>query len=976
VDAELPTQLRDPSELEERTQASAETEPMAPERPARLARGSTIGRYVILDVVGEGGMGVVYAAYDPQLDRRIAIKLVRPSRRDGTRGRARLLREAQAIARIRHPHVVAVHDVGAVEEDGHALVFVAMEFVEGVTLTQWLQREQPSRERTLAVFVQAGRGLAAAHRAGIVHRDFKPDNVVVGAGDHAWVVDFGLARGRAAPIDGDSLDASSSGSLGGASALASDLTVAGTVMGTPAFMAPEQHIGGETEAPADQFAFCVALYFALYGERPFPGDSAKALAKATLRGDIRAAPPGSKVPGHLRRVLLRGLRTRAAERYPSMTALLQDLQRDPAVRRRRSLLWGGAVLAIAGLLSGAYVSGSRHELEPCADAGVEVVALWNDERRTQIAGVFAAADVAYASDAWARSAGAIDRWVAGWREQQVEACRATRVRGTFSEEMLDRRSMCLHGRLARLEGLLDVFAAADAGVVERSVHMVYELPELDPCADIEALGAAVPLPDSEDARARVQRADASFQRAQALYAAGRFDEVIERLGPVLAEAESLGYLPLVARLRHLVGSAHEALGHREGDELVRRAFMEALEAGDDQLTVLAATSLAQDVGEHARRASEALQLLDLAEAIIRRAPKAVGRRAEPAVTNARAVIAWRTGRTAEAGVLFQRLLELQLERDPEGPNTASALQNLGLWHADAGRWALADEYLERSRVLAESLYGEQHPQLEAIYLSLGQVSVLSDRHVDGRKWLERALAIQLETFGPEHPMVAKTIHALAIAARNLGDPQESERLHRRALQIRRARLEPDHPEIAESLRNLAITLSSVERHPEALAYAREGLAMVERGLDPGSREIGDAHEALAGMLNDAGRGEEALVHARTAVEIFTPKDGSMNARVIPALLTLGDAERRAGRIADALATHERALELAEAHAAETIAPRARFHLGRTLVTQGKDLVRARSLIDLAKADAGDRPELAADLEALDRELAALEAAVR
>jgi eukaryotic-like serine/threonine-protein kinase len=971
VDAELPTQLREPSELGEHTQLSAETEPMAPERPARLARGSLVGRYVVLETVGEGGMGVVYAAYDPQLDRRVAIKLLRPNRKDGKRGRARLLREAQAIARIRHPHVVAVHDVGAMDDD----VFVAMELVEGVTLTQWLQREQPARDRILSVFVQAGRGLAAAHRAGIVHRDFKPDNVVVGTGDHAWVVDFGLARGQPMSVDGDDPYASSSGSLGGVSALASDLTIAGTVMGTPAFMAPEQHIGGDTDAATDQFAFCVALYLALYGERPFLGETAKALAKATLRGDIKAAPPGSNVPAYLRDVLLRGLRPRAVERFASMEALLHDLQRDRGKGRRRALMWGGCGVAIAGLCAGAYLSRSRGEVEPCAQAGVEVVALWNDERRTSIARAFGASGVAYASEAWARSAGAIDRWVDQWRGHQVEACRATRVRGTWSEEMLDRRSTCLHGRLMRLEGLLEVFAAADAAVVERSVHMAYDLPELDGCADVETLAAAVPLPASAEARDRVQRADAAFERAQALYTAGRYDEVIDRVRPLLAEAEALGYLPLIARLRHLVGSAHQSLGHPEGDALVRQAFVDGLESGDDQIAVMAAVSIAHRIGDDDRRTAEALQLLDVADAIVRRSRKSLGPNAEPAAVNARAVISWRAGRSDEAGALFQRLLELQLARDPESPNTATALQNLGLWHADSGHWAVAEDHIERARVLAERLFGESHPELQSIYLALGQTNVLRQRHVQGKKWLERALAIQRDMLGDEHPMVAKTIGSLAVAARNLGDDEESERLHREALRIRRARLGPDHSEIAESLRNLAITLSSMDRHADALELAHEALAMTKRLLPEGSREIGEAHGVVAAVLNDLGRSEEALQHAQAAVDIHMPEDGPAPARAISAMLLVGDAQRLSSKLADAVRTHERALELAEVHAAEVMAPIARFHLARTLLKQGTDLARARDLIARAKQDAGDDPdraELRDDLAELDTELLALE----
>ncbi|MFP2933416.1 protein kinase domain-containing protein, partial [Pyxidicoccus sp. 3LG] len=282
------------------TVAKADADASAASAP--LARGATLSRYVVLERIGSGAMGVVYAAYDPELDRQVALKVLRPEGRLVEELRLRLLLEAQALARLSHANVVTVHDVGRYG-DG---VFLAMELVDGVTLAEWLKQPR-AWEEVLRVFTGAGRGLAAAHAAGLVHRDFKPTNVLVGRDGRARVTDFGMAR----PLNrGD--DAPSRGQVepgpSPSSVLASPLTRTGVLLGTPAYMAPELLQGQRADALSDQFSFCVALYEALYGQRPFEGDSLETVARSAREGRVR--PPGrdAKVPSWVRRALLRGLR--------------------------------------------------------------------------------------------------------------------------------------------------------------------------------------------------------------------------------------------------------------------------------------------------------------------------------------------------------------------------------------------------------------------------------------------------------------------------------------------------------------------------------------------------------------------------------------------------------------------------------------------------------------------------------------------
>ena len=303
---------------------------------APLVHGERLGRYVVLETLGVGGMGHVFAAYDVVLERRVALKVLR---RADPEERMRLIREARALAKLSHPNVVALYDVGELE--GH--VFLAMELVDGTTLRQWLRQPERTLEEILEAFTAAAEGLDAAHRVGIVHRDFKPDNVLVGRDGRVRVTDFGLAiRAEEAHTvpSGTNLDVAQDGRL----------TESGVVMGTPAYMPIEQHLGLPSDVRSDQFSFCVALYEALYGTRPFHGSNGRELCRAIECTDLRA-PSSSRVPWQVHDVVLRGLCAKPEDRFSSMLALLEALRPAPA-RRRWGLLQGlaGVVLGAATMV--------------------------------------------------------------------------------------------------------------------------------------------------------------------------------------------------------------------------------------------------------------------------------------------------------------------------------------------------------------------------------------------------------------------------------------------------------------------------------------------------------------------------------------------------------------------------------------------------------------------------------------------------
>ncbi|MGK4002667.1 serine/threonine-protein kinase [Sorangium sp. So ce1036] len=353
-------------------------------RDEALSPGARIGRFTVLSRVGQGGMGIVYAAYDAELDRRVALKLIAPGRVD-PEGRARLVREAQVMARLSHPNVVPIYEIG---EHGEG-VFVAMEFVDGRTLRDLCGERPRAWEAVLAAGIQAGRGLAAAHREGLVHRDVKPDNILIGKDGRARIADFGIARPGLEEV---SLPSGGPGvGVAGTDPLRAPLTAGSAFMGTPAYMAPEQASGAPATAESDQWSYCATMYEALYGELPFEGGDLHARLDRARRDLLSPAPPGSKVPSWVRGALARGLRARPEERWPRLDDLLDALadqlarssDLDLTVSRRERIRFGLAIVAVAVAMATLALGRFVHVARPahllgmgCVTASSALSLLW------------------------------------------------------------------------------------------------------------------------------------------------------------------------------------------------------------------------------------------------------------------------------------------------------------------------------------------------------------------------------------------------------------------------------------------------------------------------------------------------------------------------------------------------------------------------------------------------------------------------
>ena len=554
---------------------------------------AAIGRYQVLRSLGAGGMGEVVLARDPELDRKVAIKLLKAGK-DRDDAQVRLLREAQAMARLSHPNVVQIHDVGMFGER----VFLAMELIEGETLAQWLAGEKRTWREVVAVFVAAGRGLAAAHAAGLIHRDFKPDNVLLARDGRVCVADFGLARGERG---GDEARGENPGER---PLLVHTLTATGAVMGTPLYMSPEQHMGAEVGPASDMFSFSVALFEGLYGARPFAGETMGVLAGNVIAGNVVALPPAA-VPRWLEAVVRRGLAAEPARRFPDFAALLVALDRDPARTRRRWLL--GLGLGIAAGALGATVQASRGP-EVCSGGVAEIAEVWTDEARAEIQGRMA--------EAGPRVIAGLQGYADAWSAMHGEACLAHQ-RGEASAALLDARMRCLEQRRQGLAGAIEVLAAADATAVREAPAVVAKLTPLAGCADAEALLREVPLPGDAATAAAVEGLQRRLARVKAVADAGRPEQAQQAAAAIRREAEGLGYRPLIAAAWLIEGrAAHDAMAWSAAREAFAQAFVTATAAGDDAIAAEARARQLFDDGVYGGGAAEGLASAPHAEALV------------------------------------------------------------------------------------------------------------------------------------------------------------------------------------------------------------------------------------------------------------------------------------------------------------------------------------------------------------------------
>ncbi|WP_309243010.1 serine/threonine-protein kinase [Hyalangium versicolor] len=771
---------------------------------------SLASRYVVLDELGRGGMGTVRAAYDTRLDRRVALKLMRLQEDEkGASLQVRMLREAQAMARLSHPNAVAVYDAGTLQDD---TVFIAMELVEGQTLRQWCLPGRPWRE-VLGMFVAAARGLAAAHTAGLVHRDFKPENVLVGKDGRPRVTDFGLARAAAPPrLEPGAVVPQNTGSD----------TDHGLMVGTPAYMAPEVLSGQPVDARSDLFSFCVALYEALYQKPAFPGDSIAERWEAQRQGHLNPPPETSPVPAWVAAVLRRGLSVDPTQRHASMQELITALEADPEQKRRALLRAVGLVLGMGALVALAFTWGTQERVD-CQQMERRLAGVWDAPLRQQLRKALLATGLSYAESTAERVQAALDGYAGEWSRLRTEVCEASRGSDEGQRDLITLQVSCLERRRAQLGSVVKLLSAdSSPEMLSQAAQAVQLLPPLEECANAQALTTAVPMPREPEARARAEELQAKVDRLESMWMAGKFQEGLELGREVLPEVEALDHAPLRAQALYHLGRLQGAGGHFEqADALLRQALVQAARAKDD---VLLARLWNMLIWNSEVRMSRSPNVLDT-ETV---------------------------------------LLETAVERAGDDLARAESLHILGGVLYKVGRLEDALGRFQQAAVLMEKVLGPEHPFVAAMHNNAGVVLTELGRFEEARASYDRALQMTQKALGRDHPEVGNTLTGLGRALVRVGQLDEAEQHLRRGLSISEKALGPRHPQVAEALLGLGEVAVARGRPADALAPLRRALDEV----NPPERAelqfmLARALEA-AGQESDRARSlaNEALAHYR------------------------------------------------------------------------------------------------------------------
>mgnify|MGYP001494668241 CR=1 FL=1 len=742
-----------------------------------------VGRFRLRSRLGAGASGIVYEAHDPELDRDVALKILSGSDED------RLASEARALARLRHANVVTVHEVGSYEGGR----FIAMDLVRGETLGHWAARGHGWRA-IVDVFAQAGRGLAAAHEAGLIHRDVKPDNVLIEDGQ-ARVVDFGLAH----EVEAEP------GCI---------------VAGTPAYMSPEAFAGRLSPA-SDQFSLCATMYEAAFGVRPFGGDDPQTYLALVGTQQLARPQSGSRHPRWLRRVIVRGLAEDPDARWPSVAALVAQLEQ----RRRRR---GGmvTVLGLAGALGagGVAVWGyGAASVDECAAARTAIERSWNPARQQRVAEAFRATGASSAEDAVVEVSRALDEYAGAWSAMRVELCQTARELGDSTREGLDPRLACLDRRRRELDALLTAFEAADTELVRRAPDAVDQLRSIAEC-DEEAQRAIadVGVPESVELR---------LAAANAARLTGRYAQALDDARALARQADEAGWISMGAEAHMAVASLENGLGDYAAAERSAKAALDRAERrGDDNARLAAQLKLIAALAQQ-HDSVRAHEWIELTKATLGRVD--AGWHAHAELAHVTANVFQAEGRYEESVAAGQEALALR-ERHlpPDALAIATSHYGLGTVLGELARPTEAVEHMARVLEIRTKKLGPRHPSVAKAHDGLAQQLNGLGRHEEAGAHFRQAIDIGTDALGADNIFVAKATVGLAITIAATGKLREAEVQFRRSTQLLVAALGPDAHEVAIAHLNLARVLVYDDRPREGIDELLEAKRIYESQLRP------------------------------------------------------------------------------------------------------------------------------------------------
>lgn len=816
--ADAPPSATDPAS----TITEAGVAPTPFDRDDCLRPGDTIGRYCILHAVGRGGMGVVYAAYDPQLERRVAVKILHSARERSPGFRTRLLREARAMARLSHPNVVTVHE--AAVDDGR--VYISMEFVSGKTVNAWLRAQKRTWRETIEVFRQAALGLAAAHAAGLVHRDVKPENIMLGDDGRARLTDFGIAR--EAP---SSTGSGTPGHPSDVNVRASEHRTRG-ILGTPAYMSPEQLRGEEVDAASDQFSLCVTLFEALYGDRPFVGRTPRQLQDAIANGSVAPPSADAGVPRWLHQLVMRGLSAHPAERWPSLDAFVRRIEGGRSGIRPA---WRVAAVVIPVSIIGGIAIGGGFGGDPCEGRG-GAAPFWSDADRKAVADGLKSTAKAFAESTAVTVAEMIDAYASAWAEQNLDACEA-HAAGKQSDTLFDRRQACLRARGRAVESLVDVLAVADLATAQRAVHAADSLPRLEDCAAYRLSDdGRWTLPDDPGKRREHEAVIDKLTNARTLYRSGHYEPGRATAEAAVAQAKALGSDALLSEAL-LVRHEHELRldDLEQARASAQDAWRVALRSGSTAAAARAGSALISVVGYRLREEAPAEQRVGDVESLLARLKTTnpeVASELEAAFLQARGLVAWRFQRREEAVEILGRALEL-VRSDPHSTplQIANYLNSLGMAHLENSDYERALEDFEEALRLKVEVLGENHPDVGNLHNNIGLQLKQLQRYDESRTHLELALELSTAAFGPDHSSVHMAELNLGTLHDKLGNHEMAVAFWERSMGTIVA-LEGEPPILANRTIRYARVLGMIGRREDALTNAEAVLAYAVEHADP------------------------------------------------------------------------------------------------------------------------------------------------
>ncbi len=890
----------------------------APEIPVletlELPPGTVVANtYRVEARLGHGGMGVVYRATDLRLDRSVALKVHAHAPRERDLDLLRL--EAQAMAHLAHPNVIEVFEVGTHEDR----LFIAMEFIGGGTLRRW-QQDRPWPE-VVAAYLEAGRGLAAAHRAGLVHRDFKPDNVLIGTDGRPRVADFGLVLGLDAPLPETLETSRSSGSAPSAPYSDPGSVPAGisarAIAGTPRYMAPEQAAGQGADHRADQYAFCVALHEALLGQPPDDEPTRPA----------RAADVG---PMALWRAIQRGLATKPDARHPDMDALLRAIERARRPSRRGP--WLGAA-ATVGLGVAALVWAREDPRATCRAEARAKVAAWEADRARL-------PPDPPADDSSAPLSARVQSYGEQWRLLREAACETDP-----GDPRRDPAMRCLDEADLALKGTLAVLASLPASPdPERSLP----LPPLERCTLGTAPGPGRPAPAAEIA-AEVEAVLAEVARSDALVWSGDRETALAVARAALARAETLDYAParIDAQLQ-VADAALEAGDLKLAGEHYEAGFYAAQGLGDDAAATDASGALIKictDLGEYERADRWVEHALTSYERL------GDDLALELSLLSSIGILRQEQGRFDEAREVQERALAM-LPSAGDEIRRAKLHNTLGATYDYAGEHEQAIAHFERAIALFEARRGPDHPDNVYPLANLAWARLNRGEHEQAEPILHRAIELLRRTSASDTYALATLLSHLGTLHSERGQHQAALDAYQEALRVAEPELGAEHVLVIQLVMNSAGELNGLGQPERARQTYERALGMFERTVGPEHDDTALALVNLAGVLLEQGQPERALALARRATAIFSSRgDAQTRSPLVLTLSTTAEALLALERASEAVAPFERAVKIA---AGGDVSPRDRAQamLGLATALWTTDPAarpRARRLVEQARA---------------------------